>query len=98
MRLNVSYTLPTDDLFGDRRTAVLTDEHAACSYGQPVVIVGGVAHGPAELPVTLCVEREYAPLTGDPALYQTDEQIQSRETPASRDLVARAAAAGFRIG
>jgi hypothetical protein len=78
-------------------TAVLTDEHAACSYGLPVVLVDGVPHGPAELPYGLSPVYKLTPYVGDPALYESDEQIRARRTPEGRDLVARAKVAGYRI-
>jgi len=31
------------------RTGILTDEHPACSYGQSVLVVDGVPHGPREV-------------------------------------------------
>ena len=46
----------------DLREAVLTDEHAAASYGLPVLVVDGVAHGPADLP-------------GHPYLYGVPEEL-----------------------
>lgn len=31
---------------------LLTDEHAASSYGQPILVVAGRAYGPGDLPAT----------------------------------------------
>lgn len=34
----------------DIADGVLTDEHATASYGQPVLVVGGIAYGPGDVP------------------------------------------------
>lgn len=31
------------------KQAILTDEHAACSYGQPVLLIDGIAHGAGDI-------------------------------------------------
>lgn len=38
--------------------AKLSDEHAASSYGQPVLVVGGNAYGPGEIHCTLGEDEE----------------------------------------
>lgn len=35
-------------LLGPLALGVLSDEHAACSYGQPVLVIDGVATGPGD--------------------------------------------------
>ena len=36
-------------MFGDYGEAELTTEHAASSYGRPVLVIGGEAYGPSDL-------------------------------------------------
>ncbi len=41
-----------------RKDAMLSDEHAAASYGLPVVLIHGVAHGPGDLPGHIIVGQD----------------------------------------
>ena len=52
-------------LFEDPAEAVLTDEHAVCSYGQPVLLVGGVPRGPAEVAGTVHPVYTLTPRAGE---------------------------------
>ena len=47
---------------GQWHPAILTTEHAASSYGQPVVVVDGEPHGPAEVECVRCDHRVPAEL------------------------------------
>ena len=38
----------TISTFDNGDTAILTTEHAASSYGMPVLVVGGIAYGPGD--------------------------------------------------
>lgn len=68
--LNVAVTL----LDGSAVNGMLTTEHAAGSYGQPVVVAGGQAYGPGEV---LWIDggpevREKAAAAGYPVVSQAD--------------------------
>lgn len=74
------------DVFGDgvgvvEHEGVLTDEHAACSYGQPVVVEGGAALGAGEVGDTLY------PLPAE----------AGRFSPEEMELARAAANAGYRV-
>lgn len=53
MKIETTYSHPKNppsSTYYDTRPVTISDEHPACSYGQPVAIVDGIAYGPAELP------------------------------------------------
>lgn len=74
-------------ILGGGTDCELTDEHSACSYGLPVVLIGGVAHGPGDLPAGPCGVLDTAPL-GGPGECGREDAVR---------LVEAARAAGFEV-
>ena len=77
------------------QTATLTTQHAASSYGVPVLVTeGGAALGPAEAPPLQVTRQTPWP---EHEMDASDEDHDKGITDAHRDLIARAIAAGYRI-
>jgi hypothetical protein len=100
MQAPVTIGVCGETVFDAAREGVLTDAHAACSYGQPVVVIDGVPHGPGDLGgelLSLHYGLSLVPDGRDPALYESDAEIAARRNPEWVALAERAKAAGFRV-
>ena len=89
------------DLFSqdnhDHLTGVLSDEHPASSYGIPVLIVNGQPMGRGDIPVDHEIVGHYSYSPSSTDIYETDEQIRARRSPAQVALAQAAQQAGYPI-
>lgn len=87
------------DLFADPQEGVLTTDHAASSYGLPVLVAGGQVYGPSEVPLgPLCPVYPLIPMSGsDPSLCESDESRLRRRDPEAVALVESARRAGYEV-
>ena len=105
MKIPVTIGVCGETVWDAAPEGVLTDEHAACSYGQPVVLIDGVPHGPGDLRGEVVSPHyglsllPHTPRPGDaPEYYRpTDEELRARRDPEWVELARRAQAAGYKV-
>ena len=98
MKVNVNIVFPPENVLrpfssrSDVLPAVLTDEHSACSYGQPVVLIHGCPYGHADL---ARIDKGYQIVIR--AEYTDTEPVERVTTPEQRKMVDRAKQAGYQV-